>query len=79
MSVSGTFMETKIRKPLPCPECGAVELVTMTGDCLMTDGTVIPDLERLQCRACGEKLFSPESVDKIQRIRNLKKRRPVNA
>lgn len=68
-----------IKEPLPCPTCGAVELVTMTGDCTMEDGVVIPELERLQCRVCGEKLFSPESVDKIQRFRKSWKRSPVTA
>ena len=70
-------MNEQVKEPLPCPACGAKKLVTMTDEYRMEDGVVIPELERLQCKACGEKLFSPESVDKILLFRKSWKRSSV--
>ena len=54
---------------LPCPECGKISLEWIQNDCILLDGTMVPDLERLQCASCGENLFDLEAMRRIREVR----------
>jgi predicted RNA-binding Zn-ribbon protein involved in translation (DUF1610 family) len=52
-----------------CPECGEREVRWVVGDCRLLDGTLVPNLERLQCSSCGENLFDLEAMRRIREVR----------
>ncbi len=52
--------------PFPCPECGQINLVWVTGDCTLLDGTVVPNLKRLQCSSCQEDFFDHNAMGVIE-------------
>ncbi len=52
-----------------CPECGEHAVRWVTGDCKLLDGTLVPDLERMQCSSCGENLFDLAAMRRIREVR----------
>ena len=61
---------------LPCPECGKISLGWVIGDCKLLDGTIVPNLERIQCSACGGNLFDLAAMRRIREVReSLKPKR----
>lgn len=61
---------------LPCPECGKVTLRWVRNDCRLLDGTVVPNLERIQCASCGGNLFDLAAMRRIREVReSLKTKR----
>jgi len=53
------------KEPLPCPDCGKVSLIRVKNDCTLLDGTVVPNLERLQCSSCKANFFDVPAMDAI--------------
>lgn len=49
-----------------CPTCGRRTLKRVRGDHAMLGGFVVRDLERLHCSNCGENLYSPSAMRKIE-------------
>ena len=62
-----------IRKSLRrCPTCGSTRIRTIVGEyqtCVQGEGVTIHDLERDECPACGEVLFSPEAMRQMETYR----------
>lgn len=57
------------KEPLPCPECGKICMVHVIGDCELLDGTIVPNLRRLQCSSCNEDFFDHDAMGVIQSYR----------
>ena len=53
-------------EPLPCPECGAFQLVRVVENCRLDSGISVKRLQHLKCRACGARFFDDEAVHRIQ-------------
>jgi predicted RNA-binding Zn-ribbon protein involved in translation (DUF1610 family) len=53
-------------EPLPCPECGAMEMARTVEDCQLKDGLSVRLLRFFKCRACGAKLFDDDAMHRIQ-------------
>lgn len=51
---------------LLCPTCGRRTLRSVRADHRMGDGFVARDIERLACSSCGETLYSPAAMRKIE-------------
>jgi YgiT-type zinc finger domain-containing protein len=52
-----------------CPNCGSRKLKTVQRDLVRTTGGqryIVPSLEFHECPNCGEKLFGPDAMQKIQ-------------
>ncbi len=72
--------------PFPCPECGQISLVWVTGDCTLLNGTVVPNLKRLKCSSCLEDFFDHIAMGVIEAYRrkidhkdaNIRKRKKHN-
>ena len=61
-----------------CPTCGSASIRTVVGDYrtrVHGEQFVIPNLERDECPECGEVLFSPEAMRRMESYRKA----PVNA
>jgi len=61
-----------------CPECGAKTMIRVRSDCLLQDGTFVPDLERWQCAECKANFFDSKAMDTIRQARYSKRRTPVS-
>jgi len=57
--------------PLPCPECGQVEMKKIKADCTLSDGTFIPDLEYFYCSSCHSRFYDDAGMARIERERSL--------
>ena len=53
-------------EPLPCAECGRVEVVLVVEGCRLADGLMVRGLRHHRCRACGERLFDDDAMHRIQ-------------
>ncbi len=56
-----------------CPECGEKAMIRVRSDCLLQDGTLVPDLERWQCAECRANFFDSKAMDEIGRARRAKR------
>ncbi|MBM3327827.1 MAG: hypothetical protein FJY65_12815 [Calditrichaeota bacterium] len=61
--------------PATCFNCGKRAMVLKVGECRMLDGCIVPDVEYLECLACGEKLFDGPNTDKVVGYRKSLRRR----
>ncbi len=64
--------------PFPCPECGQIKLVWVTGDCTLLDGSVVPNIRRLQCSSCKEDFFDHNAMSVIEAYRRKTSKKEVN-
>jgi len=76
ISSSQTSQQIEKKKLIPpatgwnCPMCGQKALIRVTSSILLEeDGTVMPELDRLQCRSCKEDLFDLYAMDAIAEFR----------
>jgi predicted RNA-binding Zn-ribbon protein involved in translation (DUF1610 family) len=53
-------------EPLPCPECGAVEMIRVAEDCRLTDGFLVRRLRHFKCQSCGARFFDDSAMHRIQ-------------
>lgn len=65
----GRSLELSSPRVLPCPECGRLAMKRVRGPCTLRDGTVIPDLERLQCSSCRANFFDDAAMRSIAEFR----------
>ncbi len=65
----GKALELTSLPGLPCPTCGSLAMKRIRGDCTLQDGTVVPDLERFQCRQCQENFFDDAAMRAITDFR----------
>ncbi len=54
---------------MSCPECGKKAMRRASGPCELLDGTLIPELERFHCFACGADFFDDEAMGVIEKFR----------
>lgn len=58
--------EAPMSKPLPCPECGAMQMVYTVENCRTEDGLTVRRLRHLKCSACGTRFFDDAAMHRIQ-------------
>lgn len=58
--------EARMSEPLPCPECGAMQMVRTVENCRLDDGLQVRRLRHLKCGACGARFFDDEAMHRIQ-------------
>ena len=61
--------EAQTSEPLPCPECGALQLVYTLESCQTEDGLSLQHLRHLKCEACGALFFDDDAMHQIQNDR----------
>ncbi len=61
--------EAPISEPLPCPECGKTEMVSVVETCRLADGLAVKRLRHYRCRSCGARLFDDAAMHRIQQER----------
>ena len=61
--------EVRISEPLPCPECGKMELVSVVENYRLADGLTVKRLRHYRCRSCGTRLFDDAAMHRIQQER----------
>ena len=57
-----------------CPTCGSSRMRSIVGDfrtSIQGQPVVVPDLERDQCPDCGEVLFSPAAMRRMESYRKV--------
>lgn len=62
-----------------CIECDKKAMRRVTGPCRLGDGTVVPNLERFHCMACGSDFFDDPAMKAIREFRESQKRKPARA
>jgi hypothetical protein len=55
--------------PLPCPECGQVEMKRIKSGCTLADGTFIPNLEYFYCSSCNSRFYDDAAMTRIEKQR----------
>jgi transcriptional regulator NrdR family protein len=58
-----------IFEPLPCPECGQIEMTRTIETCRLGDGLIVKRIRHYKCRSCGARFFDDDAVRDIQSIR----------
>ena len=61
--------ETPTSEPLPCPECGAEQMVHRIENCQFDDGLVVKRLRHFRCAACNSRFFDDAAMHRIQEER----------
>jgi hypothetical protein len=59
-----------------CSECGKKAMRRASGPCELLDGTLIPELERFHCFACGADFFDDEAMGVIEKVRQSQSQKP---
>jgi hypothetical protein len=62
--------ETQTSEPLPCPECGLMQMVGVVENCRLQDGFTVRRLRHFKCRACDAHFFDDSAMNRIQEERN---------
>jgi YgiT-type zinc finger domain-containing protein len=60
---------------LSCPTCGKKKLIDVVEDVTLSRGRFVPKLAHSRCTACGERLFDPAAMDKIESLRHKGERK----
>ena len=53
-------------EPMPCPECGAMQMTQTVGNCRLSDGIVVRRLRHFRCGECGSTFFEDAAMHRIQ-------------
>ena len=61
--------EAPTSEPLPCPECGKVEMVRVVEDVRLEDGLTVKKLAHYKCRSCGSRFFDDDAMHAIRAAR----------
>lgn len=56
----------------PCPECNKVTMKRIQSDCILNDGTFIPNLEYYYCSSCHAKFYDDAAMEIIELARQEK-------
>jgi hypothetical protein len=62
--------ETPIADPLPCPECGEMQMVRVVENYRLQDGLVVKRLRHFKCCACDARFFDDAAMNQIQEERD---------
>jgi len=62
--------EAQISEPLPCPECGKAEVVSVVETFRFADGLTIKRLRHYRCRSCGARLFDDDAMHRMRQQRD---------
>jgi DNA-directed RNA polymerase subunit RPC12/RpoP len=62
-----------------CIECDKKAMRRVSGPCQLGDGTIVPNLERFHCMACGSDFFDLPAMKAIREFRESQKRKPIRA
>jgi transcriptional regulator NrdR family protein len=57
-------------EPLPCPECGAVQMTRTVENCRLEDGLTVRRLRHFKCHSCDARFFDDNAMRRIQAERN---------
>jgi len=58
--------EAQMSEPLPCPECGAMQMAYTVETCQTEDGLTVRRLRHLKCSGCAARFFDDEAMHRIQ-------------
>ena len=58
-------------EPLPCPECGQIEMEKIKADCTLSDGTFIQNLEYFYCSSCHSRFYDDAAMTRIEKQREI--------
>jgi predicted RNA-binding Zn-ribbon protein involved in translation (DUF1610 family) len=61
--------EAPVSEPLPCPECGKTEMVSVVATCRLVGGLTVKRLRHYRCRSCGARVFDDAAMHRIQQER----------
>ena len=61
--------EAQISEPLPCPECGEVQMAPTVESCRLGDGLTVKKLRHYKCKSCGARFFDDDAMHQIQAAR----------
>ena len=61
--------EVPISEPLPCPECGEIQMTHTVETCRLADGLTVKRLRHYKCQSCGSRLFDDDAMHRIQAVR----------
>lgn len=64
--------EARMSEPLPCPECGEVQMIQTVETCRLADEFTVRNLKHFKCRSCGSRYFDDEAMHRIQSARASK-------
>ena len=62
--------EALMSDSLPCPECGAMQMVQTIENCHLQDGLTMKRLRHFKCQACDARFFDDEAMGRIQAERD---------
>ena len=71
--------EAQMIKPLPCPECGQVQMIRVIETCQLEDGFTVKKLRHYKCQTCGACFFDDEAMNHIQTERAVRNQRSTIA
>lgn len=69
-SIESPWTEEELNQTYLCHECGKEAVRLVRNDYVLMDGTIIPDLERLQCASCGANMFDLAAMRRIREVRS---------
>ena len=58
-----------ISEPLPCPECGEIQMTRTVETCRLEDGLTVRRLRHYKCQSCGARFFDDDAMHRIQALR----------
>ena len=68
--------EARMSEPLPCPECGAMQMACTVENCRTEDGLTVRRLRHLKCHACGARFFDDAAMHRWFEQRTKEERWP---
>lgn len=71
--------ETQMNKKIPCPDCGAVEMIGVIETCRLEDGFTLSKLPHYKCQSCGARFFDDAAMHQIQKERAVENKRMAMA
>jgi Zn finger protein HypA/HybF involved in hydrogenase expression len=70
LSTDNDQLQTIKDKIYVCPNCGKKTMQRVSGQCVLDDGVVIENLQRLYCTNCRSDFFDLPAMKRIRKIRN---------
>ena len=61
--------EAPTSERLPCPECGAIQMIRVVETARLADGLTLKKLAHYKCGSCGSRFFDDDAMHAIQRAR----------
>lgn len=61
--------EVPTSEPLPCPECGELQMIRVVETCRLADGMTVKKLAHYRCQSCDSRFFDDDALHRIQAAR----------